>query len=106
MIFTKHADGRITVDEWADECLITKELLTHVPPERTMLFGSGDRLRVRIKVDNGWAYYRILGESPDGSAIRCTLRRSRLTPPGNPDAPARASAPGRLDEGVGQDGVC
>lgn len=55
-MFTRHNDGRVTVDEWERETRMSQELLRQGTPE--LVASSSDDDLVTITVANGWARYR------------------------------------------------
>jgi hypothetical protein len=57
-VFTKHLDGRVTVDRWTPHITITKELL--VEADGHLL--HRDRDLITIMVSNGHASYRVTEE--------------------------------------------
>lgn len=79
MIFTKHDDGTITVDEWDVETLISQELLENAWSEVI----SRDEDVISIKVSNGWAEYRIVGTTFLGQ-LEVQLIEAKRWEPGTP----------------------
>lgn len=76
--FTRHDDGRITVDTWAFRLLVAPELLAEIEAggQAPHMRREGDE--IRIEVANGRARYRIEGQTPDGD-IRAALLESDIT---------------------------
>lgn len=56
--FTKHADGRVTVDKWTPTMLVAPELLADSFPD--VLREEGDLLHVHVA--NGEAVYKFAPE--------------------------------------------
>lgn len=66
--FTRHDDGRITVDRFTTRIIVTKELIKGAD-ER---FLKRDGLRLRIRCDNADAEYLIEAEHMDDVEARLT----------------------------------
>lgn len=65
-IFTRHSDGRVTVDRWTERLVVDKKVLADV--DEAFVAREGRLLQVRCF--NGEAQYRIEFESMDAFEAR------------------------------------
>jgi hypothetical protein len=85
--FTRHDDGRVTVNLWAFRILIAPEWLAQIERGESApaVVREGDE--IRFEVSNGRARYRIEGQTADGDT-RAALMESDITCPTCGTSPA------------------
>lgn len=79
IVFTTHADGRVTVDGFPDVILLTDAALAAGDP--AVVYGDRDRRRLFVAAANGEAEYLMYLEK-DGASWRCHRLYARLDPGG------------------------